>query len=395
MFGGCVAAIAIVAAVQSNHIKTAIDVYRKDGLNGVYRRTQAYLGIPNVHWETCTPEEVGLSTDRLEKLRASLIAQGTESLLIARNGCIAFEWYAKNFGPSYLVPLAGAAKGTVGSVILLTALSDDKIGLDDRIAEYVPAWKDDPQKSKITVRQLASYSSGIDDVELSFTVKHSGWKEEYFRNENRRFDMALKQAPILFEPGSQFSYSGVGYYALAYALGTVLKNSPEPTDLKSYLRDRIMNPLGIPSDAWMISYGHVYPVDGMSLYAIGSGASYTTRAAARTGELFLEDGKWNGRQLIESKWIHQALSYANSPPHMVAGGTDPPAGLGWWVNAGNFFPALPQDAAVTAGNGRIMLVVPSLRLVVVRLGEALGQLGDDSWQATEKELFEPLMDSFN
>jgi CubicO group peptidase (beta-lactamase class C family) len=140
----------------------------------------------------------------------------------------------------------------------------------------------------------------------------------------------------------------------------------------------------------------VYEIDGMSLYAIGSGASYTARAAARIGELFLQDGKWNSRQLIEPQWIRQALSYANSPPTIDPGSTVPPVGLGWWVNAQNFFPSLPEDAALAAGVGHeIVLVVPSLQLVAVRFGEDLGQPGDDFWEVAEQEFFEPLMDAFD
>jgi CubicO group peptidase (beta-lactamase class C family) len=387
---GAAVALGIVALLMPSKLKSAIDAYRDDGYAGVYHRVQDFVGIPNVRWETAKSEDVGLSSERLEKFRVSLAARETKSILVARQGRIVLEWYADDFGPNQKWGLAAAAKGVVGGVILLAALSDGKLGLDDRVAEYVPSWQQDPRRSKITIRHLASHSSGIDDV--SFEGGQGGWKEYYLQNEGQRFWLALGRAPILFEPGTQFSYAGVGYYVLAYTLGTVLKRSSEPSDLRSYLRDRVMQPLGIPSNAWTLSYGHAYEVDGMTLYAIGSGASYTTRAVARVGELFLENGEWNGRRLIDATWVRQALSYANSPPIPAVGGTDPPAGLGWWVNSQGFFDALPRDAAITMGNGHeIVLVVPSLELVAVRLGKALGQPGDDYWQAAEEQFFEPLM----
>jgi CubicO group peptidase (beta-lactamase class C family) len=271
-------------------------------------------------------------------------------------------------------------------------LTDHRIGLDERVAKYVSSWERDPWKSKITIRQLASHSSGIDDV--NFTKVQSGWKDVYLHNPDERFRLALDTAPILFEPGTRHAYSGVGYYVLAYVLGTALKDSADHPDLKSYLRDRIMKPLGIPSNAWGLSYGASYQVDGMTLYAIGSGADYTARAVARVGELFVRNGEWNGRQLIDSAWVRRALSYANSPPSPAAGATEPQVGLGWFVNSNGFFSSLPEDAAFTVGNGnQILLVVPSQRLVAVQFGVSLGEPGDDFWQTVEQQIFKPLMAS--
>jgi CubicO group peptidase (beta-lactamase class C family) len=155
-----------------------------------------------------------------------------------------------------------------------------------------------------------------------------------------------------------------------------------------------MQPLGIPSNAWSISYGEAYPVDGMTLYAIGSGTGYTARAVARVGELFIRNGEWNGKQLIDSSWVRRALSYANSPPKPAAGETEPQVGLGWVVNSEGFFSSLPEDAAFAFGVGyQILLVVPSQRLVAVVLGVSLGKPGDDMWQILDQQFFKPLMAS--
>ena len=335
---------------------------------------------------------MGLRSEALENLRSSLAAQGTVSVIVARDDRIALEWYAEGHGPNECHLLAAAAKGVVASAILLAALTDHRIGLDDRVAQYVSSWERDPWKSRITIRQLASHSSGIDDV--NFTKVQSGWKDVYLHNPNQRFRLALDRAPILFEPGTRHAYSGVGYYVLAYVLGTVLKDSVDHPDLKSFLRDRIIKPLGIPSNAWYLSYGESYPVDGMTLYAIGSGAGFTARAVARVGELFVHNGEWNGRQLIDSVWVHRALSYANSPPSPAAGATEPLVGLGWLINSNGFFSSLPEDAAITLGNeDQVVLVVPSQRLVAVLFGVSRGEPGDDFWQTVEQRFFKPLMAS--
>lgn len=396
ILGGCAAIGLLIASVMASSIPSqlerAVAVYREDGYTGFYSRLIGHVGLPNVHWEETVPESVGLKSEVLESLRGSLAAQGTVSLIVARDDRIAIEWYAEGNGPNQTYLLAAAAKGVTGCPILLAALTDKKIGLDERVAKYVPGWQQDPWKSEITIRQLASHSSGLDDV--NFNKVQSGWKDVYRRNPSQRFRLALNRAPILFEPGTQHAYSGVGYYVLAYVLGTVLKDSADHPDLKSFLRDRINKPLGIPSNAWGLSYGESYQIDGMTLYAIGSGAIYTARAVARIGELFVRNGEWNGRQLIDSEWVSRALSYANSPPNPAVGAPEPQAGLGWYVNSNGFFPSLPEDAAFSVGEGyNILLVVPSQRLVAVLIDGSLGEPGDDFWQTIEQQFFKPLMAS--
>jgi CubicO group peptidase (beta-lactamase class C family) len=392
--GAIVAVVALLA--MPSELSTAITVYQQNGVKGIYARLKGYTGIPSVPWESAVPEDVGLSSDTLEELQVSLAAQGTQSLLIARKGRIVLEWYAPGNGPNRKYALSAGAKGVVAGVILAKALSDGEFGVDDRVAKYVPSWRSDPQKSKITIRHLATHFSGMDDVRL--TKGQIGWKDIYVRNGDQRFRLALEQIPILHEPGSQRSYSGAGFYVLAYTIATALKDSTDPTDLKSFLRGRIMEQLGIPLNAWELSYGDSYDIDAMELYAIGSGASYTPRAAARIGQLFVQNGEWEGQQLIDSMWISQAIDPAFSRVHSTEPSTRLSVGLGWWVNSTGSFSSLPPDAAIAAGGShRIVLVVPSLQLVAVRIGErleGLGNDGDNYWQPVEDQLFSPLMSAF-
>jgi len=386
--GACLIA-AVGALRMSSRFATVVGVYREDGSLGVRARVREYLELPNVSWNAASPGEVGLSSKALESLQVSLAAQGTSSLLVARRGQLALEWYAGDYGPNRREPLAAAAKGITASVVLLAALSDGLVGLDDRVASYVPEWQQDPWRSQVTLRHLASHSSGIEEV--NFNAEHSGWKDVYFQNEDLRYGLALR-APILFEPGTRFSYAGVGYYVLTCVLGVALDRAPDATDVRAYLRSRVMSAVGIPSSAWSLNYGQIHEVDDMRLYAIGSGAEYTPRAVARIGQLLIQDGEWEGDRVLDATWVRQALTYAGSPPVREGVATDPPAGLGWWVNVDRFLPSLPEDAAVAFGTGeQVLLVVPSLQLVAVRLGAPLSRAGERPWRVAERELFEPLM----
>lgn len=389
---GLPSALALLLAVGAfAKIRTMASLYREDGPMAVYYRAKTYVpgASPNVHWETSTPEAEGMSSERLAALRDSLAARGTRALLVARGGRLVLEWYAPSYGPNSKLPLAAMAKGVIANPILLTAVTDGIVELDDPIAEYVPEWREDPQRARITIRHLASHSSGMDDVD--FNGDYTGWKAEYLDHPERRFNMALETAPILFTPGTRASYSGVGYYALAYTLGRALAQADEPTDIRSFLRDRVMRPIGIPAEDWTLSYKESYEIEGMTLRAIGSGAETTARAAARIGELYLRNGEWDGLRVIRDDLVRQALSYSHSPPEPDPKAIQPPAGLGWWVNSTGYFASLPRDAAIAfGGEEQILLLVPSLHLLAVRLGGTLEDGGADPWTAAERWFLTPL-----
>jgi CubicO group peptidase (beta-lactamase class C family) len=215
---------------------------------------------------------------------------------------------------------------------------------------------------------------------------------EYRRDLDARFRLALERAAVRFEPGSRYEYSGTGFYVLAYVVGRSLAGTPE-SDAKTLLRAQLMQPLGIPDRAWRINYGRVSWVDGMSLYALGSGADYTPRAIARVGQLLLDQGRHDGRTLVSPEHVQAMLHAAGSPPTRAPEADHPATGFGTWLNCDGYFPSLPRDAVIGAGaSHQLLLVVPSWQLVLVRLGRQLGQdvWEGDYWDALEAGILAPL-----
>jgi CubicO group peptidase (beta-lactamase class C family) len=134
-------------------------------------------------WETAQPETVGLDRARLDAMRRALDARNTKTLLIVRRGKIVYEWYASDSGLAVRHYTASLAKALVGGVSLMLALNDGRIGVNDPASRFIPAWKNDPQKSLITIRQLATHSSGIEDAEESGKphMELPGWKGSLIR----------------------------------------------------------------------------------------------------------------------------------------------------------------------------------------------------------------------
>jgi CubicO group peptidase (beta-lactamase class C family) len=345
-----------------------------------------------VDWPVATPRSQGFDPARLEALQADAAARHTRALVVVRNGRIVLEWYAAGVGPDTRQGTASLAKALVGGMSLLVALNDGRMRPDDPAAKFIPRWRGDPRKSRITIRQLATHTSGIADAEQD-DLPHDrlpGWKGAFWMRKPDPISIALDQAPAIFEPGTGNEYSNPGMAALAYAVTSGLRGAPE-TDIQASLERRICTPIGIAASDWRISYGESYEVDGLRVYATWGGGGFTPRATARIGQLMLQKGAWDGRQLIDRKWVETVTSNAGMPKPGRAHDPAPASGLCWYTNYDGVWSGIPHDAFAGAGaSQQALLVVPSLNLVVVRNGAYLGPDGDKRfWGDLVDHIFRP------
>ncbi len=318
-------------------------------------------------WQAATPESQGMSREKLEALQDVLEARRTTAFLVIRNDKIVYEWYAPGFGPTKPHYTASMAKAIVGGLSLGVALTDGRIALDDKVARYVPQWRSDPRKSNITLRHLGSHTSGLADAEQD-RLPHdrlTGWKGDFWKRlppPHDPFSIARDLTPLLFEPGAKLQYSNPGIGMLTYAVTASLKDAPEK-DIRTLLRHRVMQPLGVPDAEWSVGYGATYTVDGLPLVASWGGGGYTPRAVARVGRLVQREGDWDGKRLLSHEAVRQITTDAGLPGN---------CGMGWWTNAAGRYAKLPKDARWGAGAGdQVLLVIPSLHLIMVRNGETL------------------------
>ena len=335
--------------------------------------------LAQFQWQSATPASQGLSAAKLQALQDGL-AEKSKSLLVIRNDRIVWEWYAADHSATKTHYTASMAKALVGGVAVGVTLSDGRLSLDDPASKYIPNWRDDPKKAKITLRQLGSHSSGVEDAEADNLPhdKLTGWKGDFWKRlpvPRDPFTISRDDAPVLFDPGNKGAYSNPGIALLTYATTAALRDAPQK-DVRTLLRERVMRPIGVPDGEWSVGYGQTNTVDGLPLVGSWGGGNYTARAAARVGRLMLRGGDWEGRQLLSREAVAAITSDAGLPG---------PWGIGWWSNNDGHEKSLPRDAFWAAGAGnQIALVVPSLKLIAVRNGAALGAGGAST------KLFEPL-----
>lgn len=361
-----------------------------------------FAGQGNFEWQKAAPEAEGMSSQKLDEVRDVLSKKGTKTFLVVRNNKIVYEWYAPDSGPEKRHGTASLAKALVGGVSLMLALDDGRLSADDPACKYIPEWKTDPQKSKITIRHLATHSSGVEDAEQD-NIGHfelPGWKGQFWKRDPDPFSVSRDSAPVIFEPGTQYAYSNPGMALLSYAITASLQGAKQ-TDVRTLLRNRIMRPIGVKDNEWSIGYGKTYTVNGLNLVANWGGGEYTARAVARVGRLMMRKGNWQGTQLVEPRWVEEVTKYAEMPlpsSERSSGNPAPASGLGWWTNFDGVWAKVPRDAFAGAGAGnQVLLVVPSLNLIIVRNGSDMydRKKGEGFWSGIERYLFNPVMDSID
>ena len=200
-------------------------------------------------WLAETPEKCGLDSARLTAMTGELAARGTKAVLIVRRDRIAWEWYSEDHGPQRRHYTASLAKALVGGLSLTLALNDHRLDTDDPAWKYIPLWKNDPLRKKITVRHLATHSSGIENAETPGKThfEQTGWKLRFWSQEPDPFSMAVRQAPVIFEPGAKYHYSNPGMGALAYAV-TASYRGTKYKDIRTLLKTQVMDRIGVAED---------------------------------------------------------------------------------------------------------------------------------------------------
>lgn len=125
------------------------------------------------------------------------------------------------------------------------------------------------------------------------------------------FTILCDQAPTFFWPVTDYHYSNQVMDRLSYALLIVLRGQPHE-DVRSLMTERVIDPIGMDQDHCSCGYGETNVVDGMLIVANCCGGN-TARTVACVDRLMLRNGDWDGKRLITSDTIDEAMAYAGTP----------------------------------------------------------------------------------
>ncbi len=270
---------------------------------------------------------------------------GTRAVVVLADGRLVAERYADGFDESTR-QLGWSMAKSVTSAMVGRLVATGRLDVDD--ADLLPEWREDERRD-ITVEDLLRMRSGL------------AWDETYglgtpvteMLYASRDMGAYAAAQPLDTTPGTVQEYSSGSTNVLCDVL-------QERTGLGTGLaRELVLAPLGMSSA--------VLEPDADGGLVCSSYLWATPRDWARFGQWWLQEGQWQGRQLLDASFVR----WSTTPVELE--GEDEGHAAHWWVNRrpdGSVRdPVLPADAFWAAGHdGQRVVVVPSAGVVVVRMG---------------------------
>ncbi|MGE5458918.1 MAG: signal peptidase I [Methanobacterium sp.] len=309
-------------------------------------------------WKTSLPEDQGLDPKKLDQIYKDIETNKLkiDSVLIVKNGTLVAEKYfpadtvhiVKNgelvdekFSGTYnrdTLHYIWSDTKSITSTLVGIACDQGKIKLDNKVVDYFPGNKFDNMdtlKKSMTVRDLLTMRSG-----LQWPNEITGSIEEMMRAKSW-IGFTMSQ-PMQTKPGTVFSYN-TGNMEVVSAIISKTTGMSEEDFAKKYL----FGPLNITKYKWPKN------PDGYSMG--GSGLAMRPRDMAKIGQLMLQNGKWNDKQVVSEKWVKEATA-------PIVTSTSIPVcsyGYNWWIN--------PKIKMYFASGlyGQTIYVVPQKNMVVV------------------------------
>lgn len=291
-------------------------------------------------------------------------------LLVVRNGYLCFERYFGRASCNANPDMASTGKAfcSIACGVMLEEFREKiPAGLDTKVftETYLPQAfpLDDPRKAEITLGQLLCMTAGYWGEGQAPTgyVKGNPLPQPLKPvkgQDIRNLDESSIRVPLWCDPGAGYSYSSPSPHIASIVLRNVTG-----MELKDFIHERLAKPQGWGPWDYCLHRG-----DFVMPHANGAGSTALHATdVMRFGYCLVRDGKWKEQQLVPSAYLEKCRTWSPHNPHT-------PFSLQWEHNADGHVAGAPRDAYWKSGAGGFCLyVVPSLDLVIYKLGGKTGQ----------------------
>jgi CubicO group peptidase (beta-lactamase class C family) len=292
-------------------------------------------------WETINPSELNFCNDKITELYTYLNNQNTKAFIMLKNGKIVLEQYFNGHTASDSWYWASAGK-TLTATMVGIAQQENFLNINNKTSDYLGVgWTSCTltQENAITVKNQLTMTSGLNDGVTDSSC----------------YTPACLQ--FLAPAGTRWAYHNAPYTIL----DQVIANATGVT-LNQYTTTKLKNPTGMT--------GSFFSVDNNNVFFS------TARSMARFGLLMLNNGNWNGNQILNTNYFNQMVNTSQN--------LNKSYGYLWWLNGkesymvpqsqivftGNLMNNAPADTYMALGkNGQFINVVPSSGIVWIRMGD--------------------------
>ncbi|MDY8137703.1 serine hydrolase [Aquimarina sp. 2201CG5-10] len=304
----------------------------------------------NDGWSVDNIDNFGIEKSELIRLIDSIHANklvNTHSVLIAKRNKLIFENYFDGFNTNIPHDLRSASK-SISSAMIGIAI-DDKIikSVDEPLYDFITndyQYTKDALKSTIKIKDLLTMSSGLDVNNLA--------SEDYYQDPGRSktWLQTVLEAPMVKKPGTYADYGSANPFLLGICLSERLGKP-----LEFYMDEKLFAPLGITN------YINQTDDTEMTPY-FGGGILLTPRDLLKFGQLYLNEGTWNGKQIISENWIAESFK-----KHMRLQDVRDKNEYGylWWHDTYLINGKSIKSIEARGAGGQFIFIIPELESVVV------------------------------
>lgn len=232
-----------------------------------------------------TPEAEGVSSKAINAFLDAAAKSKHEfhSIMVLRHGKVIAEGWWNPYNANLKHTLYSCSKSFTATAIGF-AVTEKKLSVEDAVLSFFP--EDAPSNPSdnlkaLRIKHLLSMSVGHDKDPTGATRASDNWIRTFL------------EVPVVHEPGTKFVYNSLA----TYMLSAIVQKVTGQTVLE-YLKPRLFTPLGISGMDW--------ESDPDGINTGGWGLRLKTEDMARFGQLFLQKGKWNGKQILPEAWIEEA-----------------------------------------------------------------------------------------
>ncbi|MEP7372705.1 MAG: serine hydrolase [Chitinophagaceae bacterium] len=292
-----------------------------------------------------TPEQQGISSIAIRRFLATIKESGQEfhSLMILRHGHVITEGWWSPYSSEHKQQLYSLSKSFTGTAIGL-AVAEGLLTVEDPVIKFFPDVLPNEVSENLAalkVKHLLMMSVGHEKDSIQIIEKTpvgTQWAKTFLN------------LPVVFKPGSQFMYNSGASYMLSAIIKKLTGQSAH-----NYLQPRLLKPMDITGSTWTEN------AEGINIGA--SHLRIRTEDIAKFGQLYLQQGVWNGKQIVSKEWVAAASS-----KQIENGKNDSSWGFGYgyqfWLNPPGGFRA---DGAF----GQFSMVLPKLDAVVAITSESI------------------------
>jgi len=336
--------LGIALLVSPSYLRKAL-YYQYAGIDDQYkfetRRIKAGKALP---WKVSVDYNKAKLSDTVRK---SIEGYKTIAYLVVQNDSIKYEEYWDHYSDSSITNAFSATKSII-SLLIGIAIDEGKIkSVDQKVIDFFPEFAEGYGKD-LTIKNLLTMSSGLNWDE-SYGSPFSKTTQAYYGSNLKKLILDLK---VTEKPGRVFKYLSGNSQLLAFIL-----EKATGKHLADYASEKLWQPLGAEHDAlWYLD-----KKDGMekSYCCFSSNA----RDFARIGQMVLDSGKYNGKQIVSYSYLSQALA---RDTFLVDENKQAVNyyGYQWWIVDYKGM-KIPFARGIL---GQYIFVIPQLNAVVVRLG---------------------------